>query len=794
MTDSCPSTWKHEREPKQAIFSLLSEAELLSYEGWLCRGTQLPDVLKLKEDYAQNYLYVINNDTKVLYYITEDGNAETVSGKQFDFTTFEQELEKLRPYSSEEPDVWALSHQQFQNLITLNGGLTPKSHANPLMVAEIDFAPDDLVALNYLIRALIPFNELFGDLDIQLKRELVAHIIATSGAQYYPDALATLLINFTKTSPPVFSDLPVKIREEIAKTVFYAQRSLEVAEQMRFLYDEGFLAEGDVDWPNLSNVLKQSPEPKHYVAALKSLCREDLQLFSQFLENTQFIPENTFDLLAFLAKISKEHRLTYLRLSQHLLSPFIQDVSDAQLIEIFEQQVVQKFLQHVAYGQQDEAEALLQSEHNFAQKLLTASKNPFIDYSGRTFTSTAYEYAYWAMDTHMRRMLEKHMDSNTKKVIFGLLQHIPTAGGLEYLDGTGTMQRSAHFDFSELKKALLDYHNGYEERTMTEREAAWRDVGKAQRDVPAHVAHEYCRPDRAFHCCPKFNGRSLPRVLTLSSRWTIPGGTHSWFPLAPSTGLGFKDAAHRMWFEDGAGVSSGSIGTEVVSAEHDLKAITRLEKVRTADLKKSLNNLKPQAISTVSEAALCGHKATKYAKKVVKVPSVVPSIPIRLPLVPDLAIQEKEFNTLVRRLSDIALRLELKRRSKVYADASKAALLLSHKLQLTGETFFANPDAQALKAFKSSCKNIFASKEAQGLKEHRELWYQIHPILRGILGVLAALAIVPALIVSVTSKHGYAGTFFTLPETTSGQALSKLAFQQAKNEAEIEAEMAKFSK
>jgi hypothetical protein len=658
------------------------------------------------------------------------------------------------------------------------------------MTAEIDFAPDDSVALNYLIRALISFNELFGDIDIQLKRELLAHIITTSGAQYYPDALANLLINFTKASPPVFSELPVKIREEIAKTVFYAQRSLEVAEQMRFLYDEGFLAEGDADWPNLSNVLKQSPEPKHYVAALKSLCQEDLQLFSQFLDNTKLTPENSFDLLDFLAKTSKEQRLTYLRLSQHFLYPFIQHVSDAQLIEIFEQQLVQKFLQHVAYGQQDEAQALLQSERNFAQKLLTASKNLFTDYSGRTFTCTAYEYAYWAMDTHMRRMLEKHMDSNTKKTILGLLQQIPTAGGLEYSDGNGTIQRSAHFDFSALKKALLDYRNGYEERTLTERDSAWMDVGKAQRDVPAHVAHEYCRPDRTFYPCPKFNERSLPRILTFSSQWTIPGRTHSWFPLAPSIGLGFKDAAHRKWFGDGAWVSSGSIGTEVLSAKLDLKAITHLEKVRTADLKKSLNNLKPPAVA----AASCAQKTTKLAKKPAAVQPVASPIPIPLPLMPDLAKQEKEFNTLVRQLSDMAVRLELKRSSKVYIDASKAALLLSHKLQFAGETFFANPDATSLKAFKASCKNIFASKEAQGLKEHRELWYQIHPILRGILGVLAALTIFPALIVGVISQHGYAGTFFTTPETTSGWALSKLAFQQAKNEAEIEAAMAKFSK
>lgn len=80
---NCPSTWKHDNnEQKQAIFSLLLESDLLSYEGWLCRGTQLPDAPKLKEDYAQNYLFVSNDDSKVVYYITEEGDAEVVTGKK----------------------------------------------------------------------------------------------------------------------------------------------------------------------------------------------------------------------------------------------------------------------------------------------------------------------------------------------------------------------------------------------------------------------------------------------------------------------------------------------------------------------------------------------------------------------------------------------------------------------------------------------------------------------------------------------------------------------------------------
>ena len=42
-------------------------------------------------------------------------------------------------------------------------------------------------------------------------------------------------------------------------------------------------------------------------------------------------------------------------------------------------------------------------------------------------------------------------------------------------------------------------------------ETAWMKVGVAQRDVPAHVADEYCRNDRSFDPAPDFNEVNLPR-------------------------------------------------------------------------------------------------------------------------------------------------------------------------------------------------------------------------------------------------------------------------------------------
>ncbi|KGP63984.1 hypothetical protein EP47_08795, partial [Legionella norrlandica] len=96
-----------------------------------------------------------------------------------------------------------------------------------------------------------------------------------------------------------------------------------------------------------------------------------------------------------------------------------------------------QFLQHVAYGQQIEAEVLLKKAPQLAQELLRANNIPFTDYSGRTFTCTAYEYAWWAKDSHMQRMLEKYIkqDEETRPLILERVKAIeelvppPAAGG-----------------------------------------------------------------------------------------------------------------------------------------------------------------------------------------------------------------------------------------------------------------------------------------------------------------------------------------------------------------------------
>lgn len=275
------------------------------------------------------------------------------------------------------------------------------------------------------------------------------------------------------------------------------------------------------------------------------------------------------------------------------------------------------FLQAVAKGKPDksdkskiktEAEVLLMATPTNKQMVLR-TPGFFTDYSGRTFNCTAYEYAYWAKDTHMCRMLERHMDDETKAIILARIDRMETEG-LPFQQNSAE-HRSSHFDLAPLKKALHEYVEGFSEWCSSNNwaaiDTAWLNVGKAQRDVPAHVAQEYCRKDRSFYPCPSFNEPTLPRVLTYYNwanyNWTTyywpTYPNESWFPLSSSnSGLGSNFSLIRA-NRNGTWVA-GQDGSGVAGAP-DLEAIRRLDEVRTADLTLSREHLNPQSIShTVS--------------------------------------------------------------------------------------------------------------------------------------------------------------------------------------------------
>lgn len=265
-----------------------------------------------------------------------------------------------------------------------------------------------------------------------------------------------------------------------------------------------------------------------------------------------------------------------------------------------------QFLQCVAFGQQNDAEALLKEDTDRAQELLLADNMSFTDYSGRIFTCTAYEYAYWAKDTHMCRMLEKYMDNTTKHDLLQRVQRIEelvgeglfkAPRGLTYTQN-GEEHHSAHFDLTPLKQALKTYIDAYDQspkQTDAEWEALdtlWVKVGLPQRDVPAHIAQEYCHPNRSFvevSNNPSLLGATNPNNLMRQLKfynWDT-GATDSWFTpgsYSSNSGLGFSFAILR-----GACLAPGRRAGLLRRA--DLAAIEALDKARTDDLKQTLANL-----------------------------------------------------------------------------------------------------------------------------------------------------------------------------------------------------------
>jgi len=239
-------------------------------------------------------------------------------------------------------------------------------------------------------------------------------------------------------------------------------------------------------------------------------------------------------------------------------------------------------LQHVAFGAQDEAEKLFTDNPDMMQALLT-TPGTFTDYSGRTFQCTAYEYAYWAKDTHMCRMLERHMDENTSAAMLEKVTAIDSVG-LTYEQRGHVVEHSQHFDMTPLKTALQNYVNGFNAWAAATNydamKAAWMQVGLAQRELPVHVVNEYCRPDRSFVPLPTFSEELLPRLITYFDYCTLKYGVL--FPLAisDSAGLGVDFGLLRGGSRARAEWPSG----RGASVARDLAAVSHLDEVRTADL------------------------------------------------------------------------------------------------------------------------------------------------------------------------------------------------------------------
>jgi hypothetical protein len=277
-------------------------------------------------------------------------------------------------------------------------------------------------------------------------------------------------------------------------------------------------------------------------------------------------------------------------------------------LKIDSKRALQPFLNHVAKGQQDEAKSMLQEAPETA--FLLNTHGVFTDYSGRTFHCTGFEYAYWAKDIHMCHMLESFMTPKTKTFLFGLIDKIEEQdGGLIYHQH-GIRYQTQHFDLRPLIKALNDYVGNHDQFVYLSKwdalNAAWMEIGKLQKDIPAHIAQEYCRKDRDFVKPHTFNEGILPRDLSYTEphKWRQA----LWFEFGESTDTGLgRDFAILRGYDahDGAcgmvGAATPGWNPWLIGAQmRDLHMLKRLDESRNAQM-----TLLRQSVETTSRPSYC---------------------------------------------------------------------------------------------------------------------------------------------------------------------------------------------
>ena len=188
---------------------------------------------------------------------------------------------------------------------------------------------------------------------------------------------------------------------------------------------------------------------------------------------------------------------------------------------LFQPHRLQKMANHlllqVMHGEQEKAATILKIHPELLTMIGAAT-----DYSGRTFETTAFRYALWALDTrYMCNMMLDCLPCNEEgefiKQALLMQFNAQVQDGVDY-ELNGVITHETHFNFSPIKAALQtcvdNYPDWVENNNWDAMRNQWSNVvGLAQRYIPAHVAQHYCDPDEAFYPTPAFNKKHLIGLL-----------------------------------------------------------------------------------------------------------------------------------------------------------------------------------------------------------------------------------------------------------------------------------------
>jgi hypothetical protein len=232
---------------------------------------------------------------------------------------------------------------------------------------------------------------------------------------------------------------------------------------------------------------------------------------------------------------------------------------------------VAALLQHVALGEQEEAERILK-----ADPTLLLRTGEVTDYSGRTFKHiTAFQYALWALDRHMWTMILKYLPP--EEAAKQLRDHVDNKKAYKDMHGD-------YYDF-----ALVGALQTYSVCILEQRSTQWGKVGEAQFLAPAHVANEYCRKNLYFSRSLGFKDDILPRSIRVHTA----SQTHwHWYMILKGQNFAMLSSIE------------GAISLHLLDPPPvpmlDLAMMIQLCKVRTDEL----SELKQQLLNPAQEQAL----------------------------------------------------------------------------------------------------------------------------------------------------------------------------------------------
>ena len=174
---------------------------------------------------------------------------------------------------------------------------------------------------------------------------------------------------------------------------------------------------------------------------------------------------------------------------------FLEEMNNIRIDTDASDMKLQKLLNHIARGEQDHAEIMLQNNPDLLFK-----KGSVTDYSDRIFNNiTPFQLSLWNLDKHMWNMILKYLPIEEAHAQY--VEH-------KYAKTTYKNINSDHYDFMPL---IYTYQSYIDNNSFSS------DIGKAQRMMPVHVVNEFCFPGRLFVPIPQFDEAVLPRQLTCTN-------------------------------------------------------------------------------------------------------------------------------------------------------------------------------------------------------------------------------------------------------------------------------------